>query len=111
MSDEITLETTVALMQKDIENALQIPVKLANDANCFALSEATDGAGAGAGAGARACGRWRIPSGARSPRGRRCGVPPGMPCEFIQFAMTPKQFVTEVTGNTHRGRVRRARRG
>jgi fructokinase len=32
-------------MQKDIENALQIPVKLSNDANCFALAEALLGAG------------------------------------------------------------------
>lgn len=32
----------------DLEAALKRPVKLANDANCFALSEARDGAGAGA---------------------------------------------------------------
>jgi fructokinase len=32
----------------DLERALARPVRLANDANCFALSEATDGAGAGA---------------------------------------------------------------
>lgn len=32
-------------MQKDIENALHIPVKLSNDANCFALAEALLGAG------------------------------------------------------------------
>jgi len=32
----------------DLERALGRPVRLANDANCFALSEATDGAGAGA---------------------------------------------------------------
>jgi predicted NBD/HSP70 family sugar kinase len=32
-------------MRKDIENALQIPVKLANDANCFALAETLMGAG------------------------------------------------------------------
>jgi fructokinase len=32
----------------DLENILDRPVRLANDANCFALSEATDGAGAGA---------------------------------------------------------------
>jgi fructokinase len=31
----------------DLENALGRPVRLANDANCFALSEATDGAAAG----------------------------------------------------------------
>lgn len=30
----------------DLANALGAPVRLANDANCFALSEATDGAGA-----------------------------------------------------------------
>ena len=32
----------------DLEAALQRPVRLANDANCFALSEASDGAAAGA---------------------------------------------------------------
>lgn len=32
-------------MQKDIEEALQLPVKLANDANCFALAETLMGAG------------------------------------------------------------------
>ena len=33
-------------LQHDIETALGRPARLANDANCFALSEATDGAGA-----------------------------------------------------------------
>ena len=33
-------------LQSDIERVLGRPVRLANDANCFALSEATDGAGA-----------------------------------------------------------------
>ena len=32
----------------DIEKALRRPVRIANDADCFALSEATDGAGTGA---------------------------------------------------------------
>jgi len=32
---------------RDLEAALGRPVRLANDANCFALSEASDGAGAG----------------------------------------------------------------
>lgn len=36
-------------LQADLERTLGRPVRLANDANCFALSEATDGAGAGAG--------------------------------------------------------------
>jgi fructokinase len=35
-------------LQRDIEAALGQPVTLANDANCLALSEATDGSGAGA---------------------------------------------------------------
>lgn len=35
-------------LQHDIEAAIAQPVALANDANCLALSEATDGAGAGA---------------------------------------------------------------
>ena len=33
---------------RDVERALGRPVRFANDANCFALSEATDGAAAGA---------------------------------------------------------------
>ncbi len=33
----------------DLEQALGRPVRMANDANCFALSESVDGAGAGAG--------------------------------------------------------------
>lgn len=35
-------------LKEDIEDAIGRPVRIANDANCFALSEATDGAGAGA---------------------------------------------------------------
>jgi fructokinase len=35
-------------LQDDLSRALARPVRLANDANCFALSEATDGAAAGA---------------------------------------------------------------
>jgi fructokinase len=34
---------------RDLETVLARPVRLANDANCFALSEASDGAAAGAG--------------------------------------------------------------
>ncbi len=35
-------------LREDLERALERPVRMANDANCFALSEAVDGAGAGA---------------------------------------------------------------
>ena len=35
-------------LDRDLASALARPVRLANDANCFALSEATDGAGMGA---------------------------------------------------------------
>ena len=35
-------------LDRDLAQRLQRPVRLANDANCFALSEAVDGAGAGA---------------------------------------------------------------
>ena len=35
-------------LQADLQAAFSQPVRLANDANCLALSEATDGAGAGA---------------------------------------------------------------
>ncbi|MDA0339296.1 MAG: ROK family protein [Proteobacteria bacterium] len=34
-------------LDKDLELALKRPIRMANDANCFALSEAIDGAGAG----------------------------------------------------------------
>jgi fructokinase len=34
-------------LERDLSRALARPVRLANDANCFALSEATDGAAAG----------------------------------------------------------------
>lgn len=34
--------------KEDLEKALGRPIRMENDANCFALSEATDGAGAGA---------------------------------------------------------------
>ncbi|MDO1559920.1 ROK family protein [Brevundimonas sp. 2R-24] len=36
-------------LHADLERALKRPVRMANDANCLALSEATDGAGAGFG--------------------------------------------------------------
>jgi fructokinase len=36
-------------LRRDLETALKRPVRLANDANCFALSEASDGAAVGAG--------------------------------------------------------------
>ena len=35
-------------LRGDLAAALDRPVRIANDANCFALSEAVDGAGAGA---------------------------------------------------------------
>ena len=35
-------------LQQDLERAMDRPVRLANDANCFALSEASDGAAEGA---------------------------------------------------------------
>jgi fructokinase len=35
-------------LRQDLERILSIPLRMANDANCFALSEATDGAAAGA---------------------------------------------------------------
>jgi fructokinase len=35
-------------LARDLEATLSRPVRMTNDANCFALSEATDGAGAGA---------------------------------------------------------------
>ena len=36
-------------VHQDLETLLQRPIKITNDANCFALSEATDGAAKGAG--------------------------------------------------------------
>ena len=38
-------------LDRDLEEALGRPVRLENDANCLALSEATDGAAAGVGVG------------------------------------------------------------
>ena len=35
-------------LQQDLEHRLRRPIRIANDANCFAMSEAADGAGAGA---------------------------------------------------------------
>ncbi|MBD1389777.1 fructokinase [Neiella sp. HB171785] len=37
-------------LQADLEQRLQRPVRISNDANCFAVSESVDGAGAGYGA-------------------------------------------------------------
>ena len=49
---EISLGNSVWLsgrdLRRDVESAVNVPVKIANDANCFALSEAVDGAGEGA---------------------------------------------------------------
>jgi fructokinase len=36
------------LLQQDLESSLGRPVRIANDANCLAMSEAADGSGAGA---------------------------------------------------------------
>jgi fructokinase len=48
---EISLGNSVWLsgrdLRGDVEVAVGVPVKIANDANCFALSEAVDGAGKG----------------------------------------------------------------
>lgn len=43
-----TTELIGQSFQQDLEAALERPVRIANDANCFALSEAVDGAAAGA---------------------------------------------------------------
>lgn len=42
-----TIELNGHPLGRDLDSALGQPVRLANDANCLALSEATDGAGAG----------------------------------------------------------------
>ena len=46
-------------LPRDLESALGRPTRLANDANCFVLSEATDGAAAGMGDGLRCYSRHR----------------------------------------------------
>ena len=61
-------------LRLDLEKLLARPVRLANDANCFALSEASDGAAAGAGTvfGVIAgTGRGRRRGGGRQGAGRR----------------------------------------
>ena len=40
---------SVYTLVRDLEKILSRPIRIANDANCFALSEAIDGAGRGAG--------------------------------------------------------------
>lgn len=51
-SGKVTLGNSVWLhgrdLRGDLRQALDRPVRIANDANCFALSESVDGAGAGA---------------------------------------------------------------
>ncbi|HCU80828.1 MAG TPA: hypothetical protein DGN60_06655, partial [Chloroflexi bacterium] len=42
-----TVELIGKPFDKDLEKAIDRPIRLANDANCFALSEAVDGAGKG----------------------------------------------------------------
>ena len=54
-------------LDRDLEGHLGRPVRLANDANCFALSEAVDGAGAGQPSGPSAVGRSRCSACATSP--------------------------------------------
>ena len=58
-------------LDRDLAARLDRPVRLANDANCFALSEATDGAG-GDGAAGGAAGKKRIRVRVR-PRRTRAG--------------------------------------
>jgi len=86
-------------LSEDLERLLGRPVRFANDANCFALSEASDGAGAGAGAvfgvivgtgtGGGLVVRGRIWSGANAVAGEwghnplpwpQAGEWPGPPC-------------------------------
>jgi fructokinase len=66
-------------LDKDLAHALERPVRIANDANCFALSEATDGAGkgsravfgviAGTGVGGGICVETRVLTGAHGIAG------------------------------------------
>ena len=91
-------------LQRDIETALGRPTRLANDANCFALSEATDGAGSaaetvfgvilGTGVGGGIAIRRQILAGANAIAGEwghnplpwpRAGETPGPPCWCGRF--------------------------
>lgn len=66
-------------LDKDVSAALERPIRAANDANCFALSEATDGAAAGreivfgiiagTGVGGGICVRGRVLTGAHAISG------------------------------------------
>jgi fructokinase len=72
-------------LQADLERTLGRPVRLANDANCFALSEATDGAGAeadvvfgvviGTGCGAGVTAGRRVLAGHNGIAGEWCHTP------------------------------------
>jgi fructokinase len=86
-------------LDKDLSDALSRPVRIANDANCFVLSEATDGAAAGheivfgiiagTGVGGGVCVNGRVLSGAHAIAGEWGHNPlprpyadevPGPPC-------------------------------
>jgi len=84
-------------LHRDLTHALARPVKLANDANCFAVSEATDGAAAGAkvvfgvilgtGVGGGICLNGHALSGANAIAGEWGHNPLPWPCPSV----TPRQ--------------------
>lgn len=80
-------------LPRDLERAIGLPVRIENDANCFALAEARQGAGRGAnvvfgvilgtgvGGGIVACGRlWRGPQHIAGEWGHHCVDPRGRRC-------------------------------
>ncbi len=82
-------------LDKDLSDALQRPVRVANDANCFTLSEATDGAGkgldvvfgiiAGTGVGGGVCVSGRVITGPHAIAGEwgHNPLPAPRDCEII----------------------------
>ncbi len=66
-------------LDQDLSAAMRREVRCVNDANCLAVSEATDGAGAGVGGGLRRDPRHRLRRGHRVQADRRITAPTASP--------------------------------
>ena len=82
-------------LRRDLQALLHRPVRIDNDANCFALSEATDGAAAGAVAAvgiADCCGRAEVVGGTfanATPMDRNTNS--SQPINFFMAVPTPRE--------------------
>ncbi len=93
-------------LDKDLEAVLGRPIRMENDANCFALSEATDGAGAGygivfgliagTGVGGGICVEGRVLRGAHSIAGEWGHNPLPGPLTAEEIAKAPRCYCGKV---------------